>query len=150
LVDNAGKHRLGWIRPEDLELLARLKRIRPRQDKGVLLSPFDPILWDRARVKLLFGFDQILEIFKPASKRIYGYYCLPVLAGEKLIARFDLKAERKSGRLNILSLRFENTDRTGQASAEDAEAAKTALTRYAEALALKATRSKSQSHTRRH
>ncbi|VAX31210.1 hypothetical protein MNBD_NITROSPIRAE01-242 [hydrothermal vent metagenome] len=137
LVDDAGKHRPGWIRPEDLELAIRLKRIRPRQDKGVLLSPFDPILWDRSRVKLLFGFDQILEIFKPATQRIYGYYCLPVLAGEKLIARYDLKADRKKGTLNVLSLHFEKTEQTGQASAEDVEATKTALRSYAEALTLK-------------
>jgi len=75
-----------------------------------------------------------LEIFKPASKRLYGYDCLPVLAGEKLIARYALKALRKNGQLNILSLRFEKTDRTGQASTEDAKASKTALKRYAAAL----------------
>ena len=58
--------RAGWIRPDDLELAARLERVRPRKDRGVLLSPFDPVLWDRARVKRLFGFEQMLEIFKPA------------------------------------------------------------------------------------
>ncbi len=134
LVDDAEKHHPGWIRPEDLELAARLKRIRPRKDKGVLLSPFDPLLWDRARVKLLFGFDQILEIFKPASKRTYGYYCLPVLAGENLIARYDLKADRKKGTLNVLSLRFEKISPAGQPSAEDVAAATSALISYASAL----------------
>ncbi|NNG17911.1 MAG: winged helix-turn-helix domain-containing protein, partial [Gemmatimonadales bacterium] len=99
----------GWVRPDDLELAHRLRTVRPRGDKGVLLSPFDPLLWDRKRVKRLFGFDQILEIFKPAPKRTYGYYCLPVLAGERLVARFDLKAERKQGILRVLSCRFEGT-----------------------------------------
>ncbi len=141
LVDDAGKPRPGWIRPDDLTLASRLKRIRPRKDEGVLLSPFDPILWDRARVKLLFAFDQILEIFKPAAKRVYGYYCLPVLAGERLVARYDLKAVRKDGLLKVLSLRFEKTDHTGQASTEDAEAATTALLRYAKALRLRINKS---------
>ncbi len=130
----------GWIRPEDLELAARLTRVRPRPDRGVLLSPFDPLLWDRARVRRLFEFDQLLEIFKPAKKRVYGYYCLPVLAGERLVARFDLKAKRKQGVLRVLSLRFEGTGTRRPASAEDGEAARVALARFATGLRLTARR----------
>ncbi len=125
----------GWVRPSDLELAARLAHVRPRPDRGVLLSPFDPLLWDRARVRRLFDFDQILEIFKPAPKRVYGYYCLPVLAGERLIARFDLKADRRSGRLHVLSCLFEHAKPT---RADEAAAAH-ALNRYASSLALAAT-----------
>lgn len=139
LVDGEGKRTKGWIRPQDLELAERLRRARPRPDRGVLLSPFDPLLWDRSRVATLFGFDQVLEIFKPAPQRVYGYYCLPVLAGERLVARFDLKAERKSGRVRVLSCRFEGSEASASARRLDREAARTALSRYASALELEPT-----------
>ena len=139
LENPGGRATPGWIRPEDRELAARLESVRPVKDRGVLLSPFDPVLWDRARVQRLFDFEQILEIFKPAPRRVYGYYCLPVLAGERLVARFDLKAERKRGSLRVLSCRFEGTGTTQPASAADGEAARSALHRYAETLELRPT-----------
>lgn len=134
LESSTARPNSGWIRPSDLELAARLDTIRPRRDRGVLLSPFDPVLWDRARVKRLFDFEQMLEIYKPAPKRIYGYYCLPVLAGERLVARFDLKADRKTKALQVLSCRFEGSGDSCAQSATDGEAARSALERYAEAL----------------
>ena len=134
LAGDDKKKSFGWIRPNDLELAARLKRVRAPADRGVLLSPFDPVLWDRRRVRQLFSFDQILEIFKPASKRKYGYYCLPVLAGEQLVARVDLKARMAAGTLEVLSLRFEGEGRPP--STADKEAARTALARYSGALGL--------------
>jgi uncharacterized protein YcaQ len=139
LENPTGRPTTGWIRPEDLELAARLNRVRPRRDRGVLLSPFDPLLWDRARVSRLFDFDQVLEIFKPAPKRIYGYYCLPVLAGERLVARLDLKADRRRGTLRVLSRRFEGTGNRRPATPEDGQAVRSALARYAGALQLKPT-----------
>jgi len=111
--DGRSRPAAGWVRPEDLELAARLEGVRPRRDRGVLLSPFDPVLWDRARVHQLFGFDQVLEIFKPAPQRRYGYYCLPVLAGDRLVARVDLKADRRRGRLELLSAHFEDGGSAG-------------------------------------
>ena len=136
-LEDAGQRPVkGWVRPADLELAARLRTVRPRRDRGVLLSPFDPLLWDRARVARLFDFDQVLEIFKPAPQRNYGYYCLPVLAGERLVARFDLKADRRRGRLRVISCRFEESGKARPPSAETGEAARTALARYAGALGL--------------
>lgn len=102
-----GRHYAGWVRPQDLELAARLERCRPRPDSGLLLSPFDPLLWDRARTLRLFGFEHIMEIFKPRSARKYGYYCMPVLAGDRLVARIDLKADRKAGRIAVRACHFE-------------------------------------------
>ena len=136
LVLDGGRATRGWIRPSDLELAARLESVRPRRDHGVLLSPFDPVLWDRNRIQQLFGFHQMLEIFKPAEQRIYGYYCLPVLAGERLVARVDLKADRKRGVVQVLTRQFEGNDPLKPADAADEEAARTALDRYAEAVGL--------------
>jgi len=125
----------GWIRPADRELAARLERVRPQADRGVLLSPFDPLLWDRTRVSRLFGFDALLEIFKPAPQRVYGYYCLPVLAGEHLVGRVDLKADRKRGVLRVVSSHFEKGDAATRK--RDRHAARAAVDRYAAALGLK-------------
>ncbi len=131
-----GRPQPGWIRPAHRELAERLLGARPDAGEGVLLSPFDPLLWDRARVQRLFGFTQLLEIFKPAAQRSFGYYCLPVLAGERLVARFDLKAERRHHRLVVQAAHFERGDARGAVPAADLEASRTALAAYAGALGL--------------
>ena len=135
LEGREGSPTMGWIRPADQELAARVERARPRADTGALLSPFDPVLWDRARVARLFGFDALLEIFKPAPQRVYGYYCLPVLAGEHLVARVDLKADRKKGVLRVVSAHYENAE--ASVARRDRQAARIAVARYAEALGLR-------------
>ena len=84
----------------------------------------------------LCGFHQMREIFKPAEQRIYGYYCLPVLAGERLVARVDLKADRKRGVVQVLARQFEGNDPFKPATAADGKAVRTALDRYAEAIGL--------------
>jgi len=132
LLDEGGSRTAGWIRTDDLELVARLDRVRPRQDRGVLLSPFDPVLWDRKRVAALFGFDQVLEIYKPVSQRQYGYYCLPVLAGDRLVARVDLKCDRKTDCINVLTCRFEDE----QPSSAHQEAVRSAVERHARMLGM--------------
>lgn len=135
-LEGAGRKVSGWVRPEDLALAGKLDSAKPRRDRGVLLSPFDPLLWDRERVRLLFGFDQVLEIYKPANVRRYGYYCLPVLAGERLIARVDLKAERRAGHVRVLACHYETGGTKRDATPQDRHAVHSALLRFASTVGL--------------
>lgn len=72
-----------------------------------LLSPFDPIVWDRRRALELFGFDYRLECYTPAEKRRYGYFTLPILRRGALVGRIDAKAHRKAGVFELKSVAFE-------------------------------------------
>ncbi|WP_037462074.1 DNA glycosylase AlkZ-like family protein, partial [Sinorhizobium fredii] len=72
-----------------------------------VLSPFDPLLRDRNRTDRLFGFFYRIEVFVPEAKREYGYYVFPLLEGDRLIGRIDMKADRKRGSLEVRRLWLE-------------------------------------------
>jgi uncharacterized protein len=72
-----------------------------------LLSPFDPVVWDRARAAELFGFEYRIEVYTPAARRRYGYYSLPILHRGALVGRLDAKAHRKEGLFEVRALHLE-------------------------------------------
>ncbi len=74
---------------------------------GILLSPFDNLLWDRAFVERIFGFRHVIEVYKREHERVYGYYVLPFLYGDRLVGRADLKSDRAAGTLVVRAFHIE-------------------------------------------
>jgi len=115
----AGWKDVAYIHPDNLELAERAADGRLTATLTTLLSPFDPVVWDRARALAMFGFDYRIECYTPAPKRQYGYYVLPVLRRGEIVARLDAKAHRAAGEFEVKSLHLEEGVRAGDALLAD-------------------------------
>jgi hypothetical protein len=97
----------GYIHPGDRKRIEAAANGEIPRSKTTFLSPFDPLVWDRARALDLFNFDYKIEVYTPAPKRKYGYFTLPILYNNALIGRIDPKAHRKEGIFEVKALHLE-------------------------------------------
>ena len=108
-----------YVHPDNAALLQQAVDGKLKATATRLLSPFDPVVWDRKRAVELFDFDYRLECYTPEAKRRHGYFTLPILRRGALIGRLDAKAHRKEGRFEIKSLHLEVGTKVSQALADD-------------------------------
>lgn len=106
-VQVAGWDNLAYVHPDHAGLLDKARVGRLRATHTTVLSPFDPIVWDRARLRDMFDFDYTIECYVPEAKRQYGYYVLPLLHRGRLVGRVDAKAHRSEGVFEIKALFLE-------------------------------------------
>lgn len=103
----AGWNAPAYVHRDHAGWLAQAASGQLRATHTALLSPFDPVVWDRARAQALFGFEYTIECYVPAPKRRYGYYVLPILHRGRLVGRLDAKAHRREGVFEIKALFLE-------------------------------------------
>ncbi|MBE1159768.1 YcaQ family DNA glycosylase [Dyella sp. 7MK23] len=106
-VPVTGWNSRAYVHRDHLGLLEKARDGRLRATHTALLSPFDPLVWDRARLREMFDFDYSIECYLPEAKRKYGYYVLPILHRGRLIGRLDAKAHRAEGVFEIKALFLE-------------------------------------------
>jgi uncharacterized protein YcaQ len=97
----------GYVHREHAPLLEKARAGQLRATHTALLSPFDPLVWDRARAQAMFDFEYTIECYTPAPKRRYGYYVLPILHRGSLVGRLDAKAHRSEGVFEVKALFLE-------------------------------------------
>jgi uncharacterized protein len=96
-----------YVHPDNATLAENVLSNELQSSVTTLLSPFDPIVWDRARASELFGFDYKIEVYTPAARRRYGYYSLPILHNGALVGRLDAKAHRKQNVFEVKAIHLE-------------------------------------------
>lgn len=106
IFENGGKGEL-IIHRDNLSLLEQAANGVAKAERTTFLSPFDNLWWASRRDEQLWGFHQSLEAYLPASKRVHGYFCLPILHKDRLVGRFDPKLERKTGVLRLKAILLE-------------------------------------------
>ena len=109
----------GYVHRDHLALLERARHGQLRATHTTLLSPFDPVVWDRARASAMFGFDYTLECYTPAPKRRYGYFVLPILRRGRLVGRLDAKAHRVDGMFEVKKIFLEPAVEAGRTLVAD-------------------------------
>jgi uncharacterized protein YcaQ len=97
----------GYVHRDHAALLEQARNGRLRATHTTLLSPFDPVVWDRERASTMFGFDYTIECYTPQPKRRYGYFVLPILRRGRLVGRLDAKAHREAGTFEVKKLFLE-------------------------------------------
>lgn len=120
----------GWIHRDRLDAAERIAAGRLRATRTALLSPFDPVVWDRERAAAMFGFEYRLECYLPAARRRHGYYVLPILRRGALVGRLDAKAHRADGVFEVRSLHLEPGAKAGEALLRDLARAIAACARW--------------------
>jgi uncharacterized protein YcaQ len=96
-----------YVHPDNARLAEKILSGGLQSSVTTLLSPFDPVVWDRARASELFGFDYKIEVYTPAARRRYGYYSLPILHEGTLVGRLDAKAHRKQDFFEVKAVHLE-------------------------------------------
>jgi uncharacterized protein YcaQ len=106
-VEIEGWKQVAYLDPTDLPLVAEIQAGGHQPEVTTFLSPFDNLIWERERVRELFGFDYRVEMYTPAAQRRYGYYVLPILHRGRLVGRLDPKADRKTGAMIVKAIYLE-------------------------------------------
>ena len=108
-----------YVHPDNASLVEAACAGELRTTRTTFLSPFDPVVWDRARTRAVFGFDYALECYLPAPRRRWGYYVLPLLRRGQMIGRMDAKAHRQERRFEVKALLLEEDVRSSGALVRD-------------------------------
>jgi uncharacterized protein YcaQ len=89
----------GWAETAYVAKGVQLDNLEAKGARTTILSPFDPVCWNRDRIERMWNYNYRIEIYTPEPKRVFGYYTLPILHDRKLVGRIDLKSDRKPGNL---------------------------------------------------